>query len=80
MILGAILLILGGFGILYVSATLTMLLADFVGATAACAIVAALHFLACALIYAKRTAWIVNPVTRFVAGLVLSADEAEGEA
>ena len=71
LILGAVLLLLGGFVLLFLAAMCAAFLANFVGATAACAITAALLLALCILIYAKRKAWIVNPVARFVASLIL---------
>jgi len=71
LILGAILLILGGFVLLFLAAMCAAFLADFVGVTAACAISALLLVLLGLLFYIRRTSWIVNPVTRFVASLIL---------
>lgn len=71
LILGAVLLLLGGFVLLFLAAMFTAFLADFVGVTVACAISAVLILALGILVYAKRKAWVVNPVARFVASLIL---------
>lgn len=73
LVLWGVLLLLGSFVLLFLAAMCAAFLANFVGITAACAISAALLLLLALLVYLKRRTWIVNPVTRFVAALILDS-------
>nr|WP_315091287.1 hypothetical protein [uncultured Alloprevotella sp.] len=62
--------------IFFLSGTLALALAPHVGGTAiSCLIVAACYLLLGCLIYAKRTAWILNPIANFIGELFLKSDE-----
>ena len=76
-------LIVGGFAfvlaaiiIFFLSGTLALALAPHVGGTAiSCLIVATFYLLLGCLIYAKRTAWILNPIANFIGELFLKSEE-----
>ncbi len=72
-ILGGVLLLLGCIVVAFLAAMFALFVSKYVGLTIACAITAALLSLLGVVCYAKRKAWIVNPVTRFFAGLILDA-------
>lgn len=62
--------------IFFLSGTLALALAPHVGGTAiSCLIVATFYLLLGCLIYAKRTAWILNPIANFIGELFLKSDE-----
>jgi hypothetical protein len=62
--------------IFFLSGTLALALAPHVGGTAiSCLIVATFYLLLGCLIYAKRTAWILNPIANFIGELFLKFDE-----
>ncbi|MBR1712425.1 MAG: phage holin family protein [Alloprevotella sp.] len=71
-ILGAVLFVLAAFVLLFLSGMGVALLAPGVGGTAvACALVAAFYLLLALVVWLNRRRWIVNPVTTFLANLVL---------
>ena len=65
--------------LIFLSFTLASMLAAFVGQTAGYLLVALAYLLLAALIYAKRKGWIETPITRFVAGILLSDDSAAAQ-
>ncbi|MBR1593993.1 MAG: phage holin family protein [Alloprevotella sp.] len=75
LVLGAVLLLLLAFVLLFLAAMCAAFLANYVGITGACAISAGLLVLLAIVLYLKRRSWIVNPVTRFVATLILDTQK-----
>lgn len=65
--------------LIFLSFTLASMLAAFVGQTAGYLLVALVYLLLAALIYAKRRSWIETPITRFVASILLSDDNAAAQ-
>ena len=75
LVLGAVLLLLLAFVLLFLAAMCAAFLANYVGITGASAISAGLLVLLAIVLYLKRRSWIVNPVTRFVATLILDTQK-----
>lgn len=76
LIVGGIAFVLAAIIILFLSGTLALALAPHVGGTAiACLIVAGCYLLLGYIVYAKRTAWILNPIANFIGELFLKSDE-----
>jgi hypothetical protein len=76
LIVGGLAFMLAAIIIFFLSGTLALALAPHVGGTAiSCLIVATFYLLLGCLIYAKRTAWILNPIANFIGELFLKSDE-----
>lgn len=76
LIVGGLAFMLAAIIIFFLSGTLALALAPHVGGTAiSCLIVATFYLLLGCLIYAKRTAWILNPIANFIGELFLKFDE-----
>lgn len=76
LIVGGLAFVLAAIIIFFLSGTLALALAPHVGGTAiSCLIVATFYLLLGCLIYAKRTAWILNPIANFIGELFLKSDE-----
>lgn len=76
LIVGGLAFVLVAIIIFFLSGTLALALAPHVGGTAiSCLIVATFYLLLGCLIYAKRTAWILNPIANFIGELFLKSDE-----
>ena len=76
LIVGGLAFVLVAIIIFFLSGTLALALAPHVGGTAiSCLIVATFYLLLGCLIYAKRTAWILNPIANFIGELFLKFDE-----
>ena len=76
LIVGGLAFVLAAIIIFFLSGTLALALAPHVGGTAiSCLIVATFYLLLGCLIYAKRTAWILNPIANFIGELFLKFDE-----
>lgn len=76
LIVGGLAFVLVAIIIFFLSGTLALALAPYVGGTAiSCLIVATFYLLLGCLIYAKRTAWILNPIANFIGELFLKFDE-----
>ena len=76
LIAGGLAFVLAAIIIFFLSGTLALALAPHVGGTAiSCLIVATFYLLLGCLIYAKRTAWILNPIANFIGELFLKFDE-----
>lgn len=76
LIVGGLAFVLAAIIIFFLSGTLALVLAPHVGGIAiSCLIVATLYLLLGCLIYAKRTAWILNPIANFIGELFLKSDE-----
>ena len=74
--MGGLAFVLAAIIIFFLSGTLALALAPHVGGTAiSCLIVATFYLLLGCLIYAKRTAWILNPIANFIGELFLKFDE-----
>ena len=75
LIVGGLAFVLAAIIIFFLSGTLALALAPHVGGTAiSCLIVATFYLLLGCLIYAKRTAWILNPIANFI-GELFKSDE-----
>ena len=76
LIVGGLAFVLVAIIIFFLSGTFALALAPHVGGTAiSCLIVATFYLLVGCLIYAKRTAWILNPIANFIGELFLKFDE-----
>jgi hypothetical protein len=76
LIVGGLAFVLAAIIIFFLSGTLALALAPHVGGTAiSCLIVATFYLLLGCLIYAKRTAWILNPIANFIGELFLKSEE-----
>ena len=76
LIVGGLAFVLAAIIIFFLSGTLALALAPHVVGTAiSCLIVATFYLLLGCLIYAKRTAWILNPIANFIGELFLKFDE-----
>lgn len=76
LIVGGLAFVLVAIIIFFLSGTLALALAPHVGGTAiSCLIVVTFYLLLGCLIYAKRTAWILNPIANFIGELFLKSDE-----
>ena len=76
LIVGGLAFVLVAIIIFFLFGTLALALAPHVGGTAiSCLIVATFYLLLGCLIYAKRTAWILNPIANFIGELFLKFDE-----
>ena len=76
LIVGGLAFVLAAIIIFFLSGTLALAFAPHVGGTAiSCLIVATFYLLLGCLIYAKRTAWILNPIANFIGELFLKFDE-----
>lgn len=76
LIVGGLAFVLAAIIIFFLSGTLALALAPHVGGTAiSCLIVATFYLLLGCLIYAKRTAWILNPIANFIGELFLKSAE-----
>lgn len=60
--------------LIFLSFTLSSMLAACVGQTVGYLIVAVVYLLLAALIYVKRKGWIETPITQFVASILLTDD------
>ena len=76
LIVGGLAFVLVAIIIFFLFITLALALAPHVGGTAiSCLIVATFYLLLGCLIYAKRTAWILNPIANFIGELFLKSEE-----
>ncbi len=75
----AVCLILGMIALSFFVMAFAMWLANFVGGVWSFAIMGGAMLLIMAIVYFGRKRWIVQPLTRFVAGLFVSEDEEEDE-
>lgn len=75
LIIGGIVFALTAIIVLFLSGTVALALAPWVGGLAvACLIVATCYILLSYLIYINRTAWILNPVVNFIGHLFLKEE------
>lgn len=75
LILGLVLFVLATILFVILSVILIGAIAPLVGGTvAACAVMAALYLILAAIIYKKRTQWIVNPIANFLGHLFLDRE------
>jgi hypothetical protein len=80
MTLGAILLLIGTIVLFYLSVTAALYLGDLIGSRAgAFGIITLALALLFAIVYACRRKLIIEPMTRFLAGIFLSEDNDEKE-
>lgn len=77
LVVGAVLFLLAGLAVLFVSMMAAAALASHVGGEAtAYALIVAVYVVCCIVVYRKRHAWIEAPITAFLAALFLGDNNA----